>query len=372
MTSKVFSTLNCLLILTTVGLLSASLAFPSAIQEFKGKGRVKYQSRKPKPPDIEKAVEKARFNALDAYVSNLSESQANNFYDLEDEILDNLDDYVPNFRKIDSATDKDSKTYTVLIMAEVHTVKLERLLRKSAGGAGGGWQGEEAYIAFVFTARNKSEVQSFDDRRLTRRDTDVTNDASETLAGDSRSAVSGTSKKSSTIEITGGSTTRKADNASFDSGSAQEIQGIVKGVFNAAKFKVIDSAETGVDEAWFMDDYSQGNDISQETRRRSFAAFREFVWNVNSEGKLYFAFGLLDVGLPGVDPSSGLPVVTVTVNAEIFDLSGPFAESVASVGGRKYTAIGRDNDNARIDALQKAARSTSKELTNQLMSQNIR
>ncbi len=371
MVSKAFSTLNWLLLLITIGLVSASLVSSSAIQEFKGKGRVKYESRKPEPSDIEKAIDKAKFNALDAYVSNLSESQANNFYDLEDEILENLDDYVRGYREIDSATDKDSKTYTVLIMASVNTVRLERLLRKSAGGGGGGWQGE-AYIAFVFTARNKSDVQSFDDKRFTRRDTDVTSDASETVAGDSRSAVSGTSKKSSTIEITGGSTTRKADKASFDAGSAQEIQGIVKGVFKDAKFKVVDSAETGVDEAWFMDDYSQGNDISQDTRRRSFAAFREFVWNVNSEGKLYFAFGLLDVGFPTVDPSSGLPAVTVTVNAEIFDLSGPFAESVASVGGRKYTATGRDNDNARIDALQKAARSTSKELTNQLMSQNIR
>lgn len=356
---------------TCLLLLIPAIASAGAIQEFKGKGRVSYKSRKPKPADIERAIEKAKLNALDDYVSNLSESQAMNFYDLEDEILEGLDKYVKSYDKIDDAVDKDSKTYTVLIMAKVNTVRLERLLKKKAGG--GEWHAGESYISFVFITRNQSSVKSFDQKRVTRRDTDVTDDVEETLASDGQSALASSERQTSTIEVTGGSTTRKGPKTTFAKGSSQELNGVVKGAFKDATFKVVDSAQTGVQEAWFADDYSQGNDISQETKRRSFEQFVEFTQGLdNVTGTLYFAYGLLEVGPPDEDPSSGLPVVTVTVNAEIYDLSGPLYEVVASVGGETYTQKGRDADNARKSALKLAAQKASKHLINQLMSQNIR
>ena len=146
----------------------------------------------------------------------------------------------------------------------------------------------------------------------------------------------------------------------------------MSGVFKTAKFKLAESSQTGVEEAWFIDDYSRGQDISQATRRLAFETFREWSQDKEFDGNLYFAYGLLEVGAPAADPSSGAIDVTVTVNAQILDLSGPVYETVASVGGYTKTQRGVDADNAKKSALKLAAQQASKELINQLMSQNIR
>ncbi len=351
-------------------LVFSGVAEAGSKQEFKGKGRVSYKSRKPSPADRQKAVDKAMFNALDTYVSDLSEAQSMNFYDLEDDIMEKLDRYVTGYDVIDDKVDKDSKTYTVLIMAEVNTRRLEIFLTKKGGG--GDWHAGESYISFVFTTRDQSSVKTFDQKRLTRRDNDVVEDIDETLAGDGQSAVSSTSLKTSSVEVTGGSTTRKGPKVTYARGSSQELKGVVSGVFKSSKFKVVDSAQTGVQESWFADDYSQGQDISQATRKMAFDTFQEFARSKDINGTLYFAYGVLEVGVPDLDPSSGMTIITVTVNAEIFDVSGPLYETVASVGGHTYTQRGRDADNARKAALKLASQKASKELINQLMSQNIR
>lgn len=371
MTAAKGATLLRLTICLTLGFfLLSDLARAGGIQEFKGKGRVSYKSKKPKRADKDRAVEKAKFNALDAYVSGLSESQATNFYDLEDGILEDLDNYVRDYEQIDAIVDKDSKTYTILIMAKVNTVRLENFLKKQGGG--GDWHAGEAYISFVFTTRDQTSVKTFDKKRHKRTDTDVTDDVEETLAADGQTILSATARKRSSIEVTGGSTTRKAAARTYGKGSSQELRGVVNGVFKDAKFRVVDSAQSGVQESWFADDYSRGDDISQQTRKLAFDTFQAFAQAKELDGTLYFAYGLLEVGPPDEDPGSGMPVVTVTVNAEIFDLSGPLYQVVASVGGHTYTQRGRDADNARKSALKMAARKASKELINQLMSQNIR
>lgn len=364
-----FSMVSAIFGLSTL-LLFSGIAEAGSKQEFKGKGKVSYKSRGPGPADRQKAVNKAMFDALDTYVSDLSEAQSMNFYDLEDEIVEDLERYVGSYDLIDDKIDKDAKTYTVLIMAKVNTRRLENFLTKKGGG--GDWHAGESYISFVFTTRDQAEVKTYDEKRFQRRDTDTTDDIDETLAGDGQSAVSATSRKTSSIETTGGSTTQKGPKVGYAQGSSQELKGVVNGAFTTAKFTVADSAQTGVDETWFSDDYSQGKDISQETRRKAFDTFQSWASSKDLDGSLYFAYGVLEVGVPGVDGSSGMTVVTVTVNAEVFDLSGPVYRTVASVGGHTYTQRGRDADNARKSALKLAAQKASKEMINQLMSKNIR
>ena len=85
----------------------------------------------------------------------------------------------------------------------------------------------------------------------------------------------------------------------------------------------------------------------------------------------YFAYGLLDVGQAQVDPATGQAVVTVRVNAQIYDLKKRFARKVASVG-KQYRGFGATVTAAQDNALRLAAESAANELTQQLMAKGIR
>lgn len=331
--------------------------------EVTAQGRAQYKSRKPKSTDRNRAIEEAKKNALDEYASKLPTSARKNYVAIEEKLKGSVDKYVNNYLKIDEETDSDSKTYTVFIRATVDRTAIDIEIQAVAGG---GQFAESEYILFVFTARSEDTIKGYDDRRTTRIDTDVTNDIQETSASDGQSVIDSSSQKTSGIRVTGGSTVQQERKITYKVFSSEAVDSAITQVFSEANFEVVPMFE--VDEeigTLFEEDFGRGDDVSRKSRKYATDMARE-------QEIPFFAYGLLDVGKSRVDDATGNYIVTVRVNAKIFDLSKRFAKVAASVGPVQYRGMGKTVTEAQNNALLSSARQAGQELTNQLMAKGIR
>ena len=330
--------------------------------EIVGQGSVQYDSRQPKPEDRAKAFEAAKISILEDYASGMSTSERRNFDAISSTLKANIDNYVKQPSKLDEETDKDSKTYTVYVRANVDVTAVDEAIQKTAGG---GDFAEREYILFTFAARRQSEIKSFDAKRTTRADTDSTTGAEEAPAGNAQNAVSSTSKRTSEIKVSGGSTVQKSDEIQYAVFSSESVNTAVSQVFTEANFEVVPIFEVdGTIGDLFKGDFSHGEDVSNENRK--------YATDVTRDADIpFFAYGLLDVGQAEVDPATGQDVVVVSVNAQIYDLTKRFARKVASVG-TQYRGFGSTVTSAQENALRLAAEKTASDLTQQLMSKGIR
>jgi len=331
--------------------------------EVTAQGRVQYKSRKPKAADRNEAAELAKKNALDEYASSLPTSARKNYIAIEGKLKNNVDKYVKNSLVIDEETDKDSKTYTVFIRATVDQGAIDIEIQSVAGG---GEFAEREYILFVFSARSENVIKGYDDRRTTRTDFDLTDDIEETSTSDGQTSLDSASRKKSAIKVTGGSTVQQERKVTYKVFSSEAVDSAVSQVFTEANFEVVPMFD--VDEqitTLFQEDFGVGDDVSGKTRK--------YATNVARENEIpFFAYGLLESGKSRVDNATGNYIVTVRVNAKIFDLTKRFAKVAASVGPVQYRGQGKTVSEAQSNALRSAARQAAEELTNQLMAKGIR
>jgi hypothetical protein len=346
--------------------LGSALAFQSAALagvEVMAQGKTQYKSRKPKPEHKAMAIEEAKKNALDQYSAELPISARKNYLVIESKLKGNVDKYVLDYLELEDEIDKDSKTYTVFIRATVDKTLIDIEIQNVAGG---GRSAESEYILFTFAARSQDQVKGFKDRDTTRTDSDSTDDVEETTASDGQTIVSSTSRNVSKIAATGGSTVRREEQISYRVFSSEDVDNAITQVFTEANFEVVPIFE--VDERigiLFRDDFGKGDDVSGANRKYATDLTRD-------SGVPFFAYGLLDVGKSRVDKATGQDVVTVRVNAKIFDLKKRFARTVASVGPVQYRGAGATVTEAQSNALHTAAQKAAEELVNQLMAKGIR
>jgi len=332
--------------------------------EIVGQGTISYESRKPKPKDIAKAMEAAKKNVLDTYAGELPTSQRKNYRSIEEKLKSEIGSYVKGpFLKLEEDIDKDAKTYTVYIRANVDVVAIDLAIQDFAGG---GDSAEPEYILFTFAARSQAEIKDFDDKRTKVRKIDATDDVQETTAADGQSIVSGTARQASVVTQSGGSTVRKEAKINYRVFSSAAVDSAVTQVFNEANFQVVPIFEIEPQiEVLFKEDFSQGDDVSGETRK--------YATDVTRDNEIpFFAYGLLTVELSRIDEATGQTVVGVQVIGKVFDLKRRFAKNVASVGPVVYRGFGASPTEAQANALKNAARSAASELTQQLMSKGIR
>ena len=331
--------------------------------EVMAQGKFEYKSRKPKPQDKAKAISAAKKNALDQYASSLPTSERKNYIAVELKVKENVDRYVLDHIQLEEEIDKDSRTYTVYIRATVDKTGIDIEIQNAAGG---GQSAESEFILFTFAARLQEEVKAFDDRKTVRTDTDSTDDIEEVAAADAQTSIASSSRKASEVKVTGGSTVRREEKISYRVFGSEDIDNAITQVFSEANFEVVPIFE--VDEEignLFKEDFGQGDDVSGSNRKYAADMARDFEIP-------YFAYGLLDVGKSRTDAATGQYVVTVRVNAKIFDLKKRFARTVASVGPVQYRGAGATVSEAQSNALRTSAKKAGEDLINQLMSKGIR
>jgi hypothetical protein len=315
------------------------------------------------------ARSEARISAIASWASSQGSSFLKNYDTVRDRVEANTDTYILSESIINEKTDKDSKTYKIVLKATIDDVRIKNLVNDSSAIQQTS-SDDRSYMTFVFVSRRQTSVQSYDTKVYKRVDNSNLEDGSEQeQANASGIAYSSESNKSSS-STSGGSTTLKADKITYDVASADEINVAMSEIFSTSGFEVVEAeyleAESGglVSVDAFMEDFKTGDDISSKTKRDSAKGTK--MLDIP-----YLALGTLDIGIREIDSATGNIRVNVTVTGKMINVEKRFPKTVASVGPIIVAGLGPNQSVAESNALKKAANMAATELVNQLNSKGV-
>ena len=351
----------------------------------KGMATIPYTGRL-SPDERQKAMARANLAALEMYIADTNVAKTKVFEARRDELASKLDRLILGSTVLSETPDKKSKTYTIVVRADINSALLRAELD---GGSATAMtpQAQRSLLTLLFVARMQDSVQSYQAREYRRADAGQksTNsgsyvertDEGESIGGSSIGTsgskhVSGSGNESMTAVVeSGGSTTQKADRISWTVTNASEINTAMTGVFSNAGFEVVEAEYVEGESAGQLSvarirkDFSTGNDLSSDVLRST-------VTGVRNANIPLLALGTLDVGIRGTDPVTGLVRVNVTVTGKVLDVSGRFPKTVSSVGPVQFAGLGNTETVARNNALTLAAEKAAQTMVDELNVRAVR
>ena len=339
-----------------------------------GKATVEYNSgafsSKPSDESKHSAVEKAKKAAWDRFTADFDSSRMKAYKEVETEILHDLDKYIVDYSVSDELVDKESKRYTIVIRASINESAFEEKMR-GVSGAGSSTPGSGGQFSFVFVAREAERAVSFDAKRTVvseqeNADKERQDDATSGDGG----VVSGAHLKKTSINTSGGSIERKADQVSYRILSAEDVDASMTQVlsdsnFNVAKYVDVASECHGIELRTIQEGFAKTEEMAGDVRSSAIKAARECEVR-------FFAVGTLDSSMAEIDTVSGSKKVVVSVRAQVWNIEKRLPTIVASVGPVQYSGLGANADAARREALKDAAREAAKVIVNQLNAKSVR
>lgn len=373
-----------------LGLLAAAVLVASPVSaqvvSSKGMGSVQFAGSKAKPADRLGALQKAQLSAIETYVAESSVAKMKIFDARRAEFATKLDRLILGSVVLSENEDKGTRTYTVVVRAEVNATLLRAELDAGSATANAS-PSARSLVATMFVARMQDSVKSFQDREYRRVDATSRSRSSgsyteRTTEGESigpnsigtndniSRSGSGIETSSATIE-TGGSTTRKADRVQWNVTTVADVNTAMTGVLGNAGYEVVDAEyiepQSGglLNVARVRKEFATGNDLSAAVLRDTAAGI------ARADIKL-LAYGTLDVGMRDTDPATGLVRVHVTVSGKVLDLSGRFPRTLSAVGPVQFAGIGPSETEARTRALQGAAEKAARIVVDELNVRQVR
>lgn len=378
------------------------LSAQAQIHQARGQFSVSYKEslgtfdRKQAPPEIrQKARQEASFKAIEAYFAEAGQAAAANFDGIRAKIEADPGRYILDTVVLSEEDNTREMRYAVVVRVSLNVANLRNAMQANTAVAKAA-DSEKSALSFVFVSREVASIKTFDDRVFRRADTSVQNNAFASVAGKSalkestsegeavrRSQVdtfgsrsqevqeSAAIRSSATTSVsveTGGSTTRKASEATWRILPSANLNQVFIAEFSQAGYDVIEGAMVENDQfkiASIEADYQSGNDLQPQTLRSIAGAMK-------ASGIPIVALGTLDVGMPERDPQTGLQRVAVTVNAKLWDVTRPIPRTRAAVGPVAYAGVGPTEAEARANALKSAASSAAQELSSRLSNLGIR
>jgi len=343
------------------------------LEASESKGMAQYQQERYrkslKAEERQQLINAAKINALDNYVGAFGTSKLKEYEKIRSIVESDLDKFVANVLILSESSDKSTKSHEIVIRATIRENLINNEFSKVSSVANIS-EDERSYLTFIFLSRKATSVKQYDDKVSKRVDTTNIEETTQSeIVTDTEIGVSAETYKSAS-STTGGSTEIKADKISYDVSSSDDINTTVLQVFGDAGYEVVE-AEMVADETGglmnlddFINDFSQGEDISAATRKNAAVGCRDLEIK-------YFAIGKLDIGQNIKDSVTGLTRVYVNVNAKVYDVSKRFPKTVASVGPVQYSGMGPTQDVAQRNALQQAGQKASNELVSQMRSKNL-
>ncbi|MGB9153883.1 MAG: hypothetical protein WCD70_12460 [Alphaproteobacteria bacterium] len=364
-------------LMTTLIALASFAYSKNALAEvqMEGRGEVPYESgvfsSNPDPETHQKAVIEAEKAAIDRYASSFASAKYALFRKISPDVYGQIDQYVIDSVILDEGFNKDTQSYHIIIRASINDAKLEALLNDQGMINNTTIStGKSTTVSYLFVAREADSSKSFDARH-----TEMKNGQSSTNATQAQGISGGTAKyaentESTQISTTGGNTLRKADEVSYRVTSPDNLNTSMSEVLTSKNFQVFDYSDIvnqcgGPDPRTINAGYSKSDELSRDVRGKVFAAAKQC--EISS-----FAFGILDVGVPDVDPVTGNKRVFVSVRSQIMDLTGRLPRIVASVGPVQYAGLGPDQKVATNNALNLAAAEAAKTIGDQLNAKGMR
>lgn len=342
--------------------------------ETTGKATVDYTSSafSSKPNDESKraAVEKAKKVAWEHYTAKFDSAKMQKYKEVEAQIVNDLDKYVVEFSIVDELIDKESKRYTVVISASINVAAFEETMR-GVSAAGSAPAGSGAQFAFVFVAREKERVLSFDAKRMVVSDQEATERERQDEAVSAEGVTTaGAHHKKTTISTTGGSTEKKADQIAYRILSAADVSSAMSDVLTNANFNVVNYVDVanechGIELRVIQEGFVKTNELTADVRSSVFKAARDCEVS-------YFAVGTLDSEMADVDPVTGNQRVFVSVSAQVWNIEKRLPTTVAVVEPQIFSGLGPDAEVARRKGLKLAAKKAAQTIVSQLNAKGVR
>jgi hypothetical protein len=339
----------------------------------KGTGSVNYGWRLSAENRLE-AIRKAKLNAIERYIANTNAARSRVYDQQRGLIASHLDDYVLGATVLSDENDKATKTYSVVVRADINGTRLLNDLGGGAAPANDMAAVQHNTLTLLFLARSQSSVQAFDAKVYQRADADISStrktSEGESIRGSHVATSDSIDDHASVTTTTGGSTTRKADKIDWTVSRASEINTAMTGVFADAGYDVVeaDQVESASHGLLNIDQirgaYSHGDDLPSKLTH-------DATLGVQQAGIGFLALGTLDVGMQDIDPVSGSTRVYVTVTGKVYNVQGRFARTLSSVGPVQYAGLGPDASVARTNALKAAAEKTAQQMVDELNNKGL-
>lgn len=339
----------------------------------KGMGGVTYSWRL-SATERQEAIKKAEINAIERYIAETDAARSRIFQQQRNKLASHLSDYILGTTVLNEENDKSTKSYNVVIRADINGTRLLNDLGSGSASAADMAKQSHSMLTFLFVARSQSSAQSFDAKVYRRADVDAsasrTTSEGESIRGSEVGTSDHISGHRSISTTTGGSTTRKADKIEWTVAQASEINTAMTGLFADAGYDVIEAdqvegASNGLlNIAKIRGAYSQGDDLPSKLAR-------DATQGVHAAGIGLLAMGTLDVGMQDIDPVSGNVRIHVTVTGKVYDVRGRFARTISSVGPVQYAGLGPDASVARTNALRMAAKKAAQQMVDELNNKGI-
>jgi hypothetical protein len=349
--------------LVVVALIVGACVIPASAQvSEKGVASITYP-RKLTEQEKDAAIILAKQNSLERYFASESTSRQTLFERSKSSVLADPDAYITNWVVLSEQNDRSARRYEIILRADINETKLDMMLAQDSSTLSPA--GEPRYVAVVFVARTPASMKVFDARRYERSDMKTNSELggnsqqsgleSEDIRGSSISTTdeyTGSSVVSSSVSMTtetGGSTTYKADEITWQIAETSGIDQQITGILADRGVEVVPSEFIeNLDLVSVKRDFGEGDDLAPET-------MRNLVTAVRANDIPTLLLGTLDTDLSDVDPVSGETRSHVTVNGRILDVTGKFPRVVSSIGPIQFSGIGPTETIAKTNAMKAAA-----------------
>lgn len=321
---------------------------------------------KPRDKGLHEAtMEKAKKKAWRRFVSKQEDDVIDTYDDNEDEILENLDEFILDMSVLNQECNKSSKTYELIVRLTVDDRAFKRFLTKATGNTSkqGALAGQKTLILLY---------PRMVDARIDARRADV-NETRSSFVGDEVSDVDESSASisersvSKTAKIKGGSTT--ASKLIYKMGNRQDAQASATRALRRFKMRpvfpqnlVAISQREGLDSS-FLNDLTNEFLTEGNYSFESLANLETFSMDIGIYA--YIVLGSIDLSEARIDQPSGKPRVTAIVNIELYEatMDGNY---VLATANESYNAVAETQEEAQSLALKNAAKTAIEGLFTQI------
>lgn len=334
--------------------------------ELKVSGTFQYESRSIKQEDREDAELELKEKAIKKYANDKFKGNKSGYRDfkkVEDQIYQNIDDYVSIMSFLVDDNDKKQRTLKLTAKVEINEMELDFLISDSSA-IGNAMPSEISEIAIYTVAAKAKKLNVFKPK-----ESNVTKNSDETYqaessAVDSTGAEVSTTTESTSITQSGGSTEFKSSNLEYG-----PIQGLDEQLFAKSAQIFNDNMFEPIDAAQFLDssiseEYITGDSLSRETKN--------YIYQTVIDYKIPFLIlSKLKVDSMATDPATGMPMISLISISEVYQCER-FCKSIATVGPERRQAIGNNENEAITNALILAVEASSQQSVDMMNAKGVR
>jgi hypothetical protein len=359
-----FLLLVSFLILPTVAIATSVQINGVVILPYKGK----FFSKVPSGAEKSEAMREAKIQAWGLYTAKFSAAKMNQYLQVKDQFINNIDNYVHNLRVLDEIVDKQNKTISLTVRGTVNETAVDAVFG-SLSAAGQQGTGEGSNFTFIFVSRQVVSAKTKDAKKIEIAQAQTASTANEAMAASGSAMTASSDTNSVTKKTTGGSTEISATSRQYEVMSSQDINASMGGILSTAGFEIIDYDDVvsycgGAERTDIAEEFKLNDDMSRNSRISAINASKDCDVSL-------FATGTLDVGVQDIDPTTGQKRVYVSVRGQVWNIGHKLPKRVASVGPVQYSGLGPDDSVAMRNALNFAAEEAAKFIVEQLNAKNI-